>query len=110
MGLGGDLIVNFNDRQFDAVQDVQVFADSDTVSISDNRNDTSIGLLGELSATYLLSPKVGLSAYGRISYDDDFGQIFNPLSGNDILAGETARIENADTTTYSVGARLAFKF
>jgi hypothetical protein len=110
IGLGGDLTVNFNDRQFDAFQDIEVFANSDTVSISDNRNDTSLGLLGEVSGTYLITPKIGLTAFGRISYDDDFGRIFNPLSGNDILAGDTARIENADVTTYSLGGRLDFRF
>lgn len=110
IGLGGDLTVNFNDRTFDAWQDVQVFANSDTISVHDSWNDTSIGLAGELSGTYLITPEIGLSAFGRISYDDDFGQIVNPLSGNDVLAGDEAGVVKADVTSYNVGVRLAFKF
>jgi hypothetical protein len=102
--------VHFNDRKLTSMQEIDLFGTLDTVNVRDDDKDTSFGALAELSGTYYVTPNFGFNLYARYRYDDDLGRVENPLSGNDILAGESARIGSGSTDEFSVGARVIFTF
>lgn len=110
IGLNLEGTVHFNDRKLTSWQMVDLFGTTDTVNVQDDDKDTSFGALAELSGTYYVTPSLGLNLYARYRYDDDIGRIDNPLSGNDILAGETSRIGSGNTDEISVGARMILTF
>ena len=110
VGIGGEGTVNFNNYNLYAMQTVNVFAASDTVIIEQEDDDTSLALSAELSLTYSLTDNLHLNGFGRINYDEGFGQILNPLSGDDVLAGDTASIGTDDVTSYTFGGRIVLSF
>jgi hypothetical protein len=109
-GLGGDVRLHFDDFKLSATQSINVFGTTDTVSVSESQDGTHFGVGGEISATYMFTEKVGINLFGRIDYDENFGQIVNPRTGDDVLAGDTARIGDEDSTSYTFGARLGITF
>ena len=101
--------LHFNSRKLDSNQFIDLFGNTDTVHVQDSDNKTSFGFLAELGATYYVTPNFGFNLFGRYRHDQ-FIRADNPLSGNDILAGETTRIGNGNIDEFTVGMRLIASF
>lgn len=85
------------------------------IDIKDEDDGFTYTLGAGVNLEWMLAPNadgggLGLDIGTRVNFIGDVAQVHNPVSGNDVLNGETTRLDDDGSLSYAGGVYLAYSF